>query len=334
MKGWLALGVFCFVMAFVSVFALSFVNMLLAFAGFFGFAIAGVLILLITGSKVNTGNAHLRNMSGTRRGRATILSAEPTSLYLRTGEVEHPPQTYRLQLRVELEGEGTYEVRHHQGVQPWLAGQFAPGRVVPCLVHPRKRSVVHLLLDEPGAGQGVISAWGGAPKSVGGPGLVGGPGGPAMSGLDDLMRQATGSGLEDLLRRVEAGEQVPGVIVSGDIGGALPGAQGVSMGPPSGAPGVPASGVGGAGSIGGVPSPSPAGSHREATAVVNSVRDLGPSPTGRQAVELDLLVALVGHAPYNVVLAAERDPARIPQQGEALRVLVDPARPDTLLILD
>lgn len=267
MKVWLAIGVFCFVMSFVSVFALSFVNMLLAFIGFGVFAVAGVLILLITGSKVNTGNQHLLTMSGTRRGRATILSSEPTHLFLRTGEVEYPPQTYRLQLRVELDGEGTYEVRHHQGIQPWQSGRFAPGRVVDCIVHPRRRSVVHLLLDS-------------SPSSA------------DLSAFGPL-----------------------GGLLAGRLGGTAEVQSPVTM------PTMPAM-------------PTASGSLRDATAIVNSARDLGPSPTGRQAVELDLLIAVVGEAPYRVVIAAERPPGAVPRQGETLRVLVDPTRPSTIHILD
>lgn len=245
MRRWIALAVVCFLLSFVSIFALSFVNIVVAFVGFGVFAIVGALVLLITSSKVNTGNAHLLNVEGARHGRATILSAEPTMLFLRTGEVEYPPQMHRLRLRIELPRTASYEIGHAQGVQPWRSALFTPGREVPCLVHPRRRSVVHLLVDD----------------------------------------------------------QV-------SVGSALPAA-----------------------ALGSSPSVASV-SHRDGTAVVHAVRDLGPSPTGRHAVELDLLVAVAGEAPYRVVTTAERPLGQLPRLGETLRILVDPSLPSAVLLVD
>lgn len=300
----------------------------IAIPGFIGLVLAAVISIILASARTRSGNSRLVGMQGVRHGRATILQAEATRMLVSMGESKYPPRTYRLRLRVELEGRQPYELTHYEAAYPWDAGHLRAGHVMPCLVHPTKDSEVYLDFERrapatttathPRMFADVESAptviapsgldsipWPSAPSAP-----VQYPGG--QIDIDDLLRQKTGSDLQGLLRRVEAGEQVPGVSVGGLGMTGAPGAPG------SGGPGIPAS-YGGA---------------VDATAVINGVRELGPDANGHPLIELDLLVAIPGQTPYRTVQITERPVLRMPSPGETLRVRVDPSRPSEIALLD
>lgn len=330
--------------------------------GFIGLILVAVGMTVWGSARVRSGNEQLVGMRGVRHGRATILSATPTAMMASMGEARYPPRVYRLRLSVEVEGRQPYEITHSEAAHPWNAGHLQAGRVVPCLVHPTKDKMVHLQFESSATPTAGTTPWTGAPapgtptgfgwtdgSGVGGVPATGGAMGAGAMGaganpevdIDGLVRRVTGSGLDELLRRVEAGEQVPGVEVTG------PGEVRIVE---THVQEFPA----GAAPVGSVPvdderwsaqtwttatppDPPPASSpfgHADAHAVVNGARDLGPSSSGHRSVELDLLVAVPGQTPYRVVQVVERPTGRTPTIGTTVRVRVDPTRPSEITLLD
>lgn len=298
----------------------------IAIPGFIGLVLAAVISIVMASARTRSGNSKLVGMRGVRHGRATILQAQATRMLVSMGESKYPPRNYRLRLLIELEGRQPYELTHDEVAYPWDAGHLRAGQVMPCLVHPTKDSKVYLDFERrapatttpthPRMFADVDSAptviapsgldsipWPSAPSEP-----VQYPGG--QIDIDDLIRRTTGSDLQGLVGRVEAGEQVPGVTV-----GAL------------GMTGTP-DGVGGPGT------PPSYGGVVDATAVINGVRELGPDPSGHPMIELDLLVAIPGQTPYRTVQISERPVLRVPTPGQTLRVRVDPSRPSEIALSD
>lgn len=297
-----------------------------------------VFVVIALSARTRSGNAKIARMPDARPGRATILQAEEMPVSMSMGESKYPPRTYRLRLRVELHDEPPYEIRHYESARPWETAHLRPGTVVPCLVHPRKRDKIHLQFgDLRGVGQHAAGTWTGpAPQTgpattIAGTGTGTGTGSWSLPGqiqtpggqidVDAIVRGATGLDLQEVLRRADAGEAIPGAEVRRgqdveirhvDV------TYGDGSAPPAPGTMVPPAPPGGAGL-------------REATAVVNGARDTGPGTVGR-VVELDLTVNPTGQAPYRVVTTADLAPATIPRLGETIRVQVDPSRPSHVVI--